>query len=303
MKTLLPNLFHRLTSWWCERWHLSLENLALRHQLDVLKRSMKRPRFDPTDRCVWLLLSCLWSRWPHAVEIMQADTVRRWRRQGLRHHVRWRRGRKRPGRPPIPAETRTLIRAMSRENRLWGAPRLHGELLKRGITVSRTTVAKYMARRPRPPSPTWRTFWRMHAPDLPVSEVSAELAGRLHAGYTRVIMAVRYALWRRVLGWLRSSVGRHRLSITQAAYPDCASMRSPQDAVEVVRALGRRPPNGGSSSSGLAFPCNPSIARGTSEMRLDASSRHGWDTPPQTACITQDDRNGHRPGASEQAVA
>jgi hypothetical protein len=108
MKTLIHTLFHRIVSALRERWYLQLEHLALRHQVEVLKRSATRPRFDPADRCLWVLLSPWWSGWPHALEILQADTVRRWRRQGLWHHLQWRRGRKRPGRPPIPSETRAV---------------------------------------------------------------------------------------------------------------------------------------------------------------------------------------------------
>ena len=143
----------------------------------MLKRSAKRPRFDPADRGLWVLLSRCWPEWAQALELMQADTVRRWRRQGIWHYLRWRRGRKRSGRPPIPLETRNLIREMSRDNRLWGAPRLHGELAKLGIKVSRTTVATYMNRRSSPPSPTWRTFIRNQAPDI-------LLAGMTHGIFT-----------------------------------------------------------------------------------------------------------------------
>jgi hypothetical protein len=78
MKTLIPSRIHRIASWWRERWYLSLEYLALWHQLEVLKRSAQRPRFDPADRCWWLLLSTWWSRWLQALEMVQADTVRRW---------------------------------------------------------------------------------------------------------------------------------------------------------------------------------------------------------------------------------
>jgi hypothetical protein len=97
---------------------------------------------------------------------MQADTVRRWSRQGLRHHGWWRRGRQRPGRPPIPAETRHFIREMSRDNGLWGALRLHGEFAKLGITVSRITVAKSMIRCPNPLLPPWRPCIRNQTPEL-----------------------------------------------------------------------------------------------------------------------------------------
>jgi hypothetical protein len=107
----------------CERVHLALTTMALRHQLAVLARSATRSQCSPVDRCVWVLLSMVWSRWQEAVTIVQPGTVRRWRRQGWRHHLRWWRGRKRLGRPAIAAEMRALIRRMSQENVLWGAPR------------------------------------------------------------------------------------------------------------------------------------------------------------------------------------
>jgi hypothetical protein len=94
MKTLIHTLFNWITSGLRERWYLWLEIIALRHQLDVLKRSAKRPQFSPADRGLWVILSSVWSSWPQAVDIMKADTVRRWRRQGLRHHLKWKRGRK-----------------------------------------------------------------------------------------------------------------------------------------------------------------------------------------------------------------
>lgn len=136
--------------------------------------------------------------WPQALEIIQSDTVRRWRRQRLWQHLRWRCGRKRPGRPSIPTDTRKLSREMSRDNRLWGAPRLHGELAKLGIKVSRTTVATYMIRRIHAPSPTWRTFIRNPAPDLVVAAINAELSGQLRTVSSQVVRAVQR--------WLRKIV-------------------------------------------------------------------------------------------------
>jgi putative transposase len=153
MKRLWQPLLQKLTATLRERVHLGLTMMALHHQLAVLRRSAKRPQFWPADRCLWVLFSMVWARWPEALELVQADTVRRWRRQGFRQLVRWGHERRRPGRPAIAAERRALIRRMSRENVLWGAPRIHGELAKLGIRVSRTTVAKYMARRLGPPSP------------------------------------------------------------------------------------------------------------------------------------------------------
>ena len=102
-----------------ERVHLALETMSLRPQLAVLARSAIRPQCSPVDRCVWVLLSTVWSRWQEALTIVQPDTVRHWRRQGWRHHLGWWRGRKRPGRPAIAAEMRALIRQMSQENVLF----------------------------------------------------------------------------------------------------------------------------------------------------------------------------------------
>jgi hypothetical protein len=194
MKILWQPLFQQLISTLRERVHLALTMMALHHQLAVLQRSATRPQFRPADRCLWVLFSIVWARWPAALELVQADTVRRWRRQGFRQLVWWEHGRKRLGRPAITAEMRALIRHVSRENILWGAPRIHGELAKLGVRVSRTTIAKYMDRRSGPPSPTWRTFLRHHAYDVVASGASAELARRLHASSVRAIQALRWWL-------------------------------------------------------------------------------------------------------------
>ena len=123
MKSFWQTLFQRLTSTLRERVHLALTTMALRHQLAVLERSAKQPQCWPADRCLWGLFSLVWARWPEALELVQADTVRRWCRQGFRQLVRWEHERRRPGRPAIAAEMRALIRRMSRENVLWGSPR------------------------------------------------------------------------------------------------------------------------------------------------------------------------------------
>src|SRR5262245_2976981 len=194
MKSLWQTLFQRLTSMLRERVHLTLTTMALRHQLAVLARSARRPQCLSVDRCVWVLLSVVWSRWQEALMIVQPGTVRRWRRQGWRHHLRWWRGWKQPGRPAIASETRALIQHMSRENVLWGAPRLHGELAMLGIKVSRTTVAKYMIRRPSPPSPPWCTCIRNHTSALMGREASAELLQRVRALFARLLVTLRW--WR-----------------------------------------------------------------------------------------------------------
>ena len=143
---------------------LVTENLALRQQLAVLKHRHPRPRLTAADRLFWVLLATIWSGWRGALHIVQPETVIRWHREGFRYYWRWKsRGR---GRPKIDAEIRRLIRRMSRANPLWGAPRIHGELLKLGVDVSEATVSKYMIKRRGPPSQTWRTFLDNHAKEL-----------------------------------------------------------------------------------------------------------------------------------------
>jgi len=143
---------------------LVLENLALRHQIGVLRRSVKQPRLKPSDRGLWVLLSRIWGAWDKSLVLVKPETVIRWHRKGFRLYWRWKsRG---PGRPKVSAEIRDLIRQMSRANPLWGAPRIHGELLKLGIEISQAAVSKYMARQRKPPSQTWRAFLRNHAEDI-----------------------------------------------------------------------------------------------------------------------------------------
>src|SRR5258706_5522211 len=134
---------------------LLLEILALRHQLHVLVRSNRR--FRPSDRLLWLVLRQVWPRWTDALVLVQPATVDRWHREGFRRC--WRRHSRRPGRPRIDSPCRDLIRRLAAENCLWGAPRIHGELLKLGIAVSERTVSRYLRGRPTTRSQTWRTFF------------------------------------------------------------------------------------------------------------------------------------------------
>jgi hypothetical protein len=137
---------------------LQLEVLALRHQLQVLQRTRpRRMRLEKADRWLWMSLSRVWTEWRSALVIVKPETVIAWHRRGFRLFWTWK-SRRRTGRPTVPADVRALIRKMSRANPLWGAPRIHGELLKLGIDVCQATVAKYMVRPRRPPSQTWRTF-------------------------------------------------------------------------------------------------------------------------------------------------
>jgi len=159
-------LFRTLFSALRSRRALALENLALRHQLDVLQRNAKRPRLTNRDRTLWVILSRVWADWRHPLTIVQPETVIRWHKRGFRLYWRWKSRPRWPGRRRVPKEIRDLIRTMSAANPLWGAPRIHGELLKLGIEISQATVSKYMVRYRKPPSQGWRTFLTNHAKDI-----------------------------------------------------------------------------------------------------------------------------------------
>jgi putative transposase len=137
-----------------------------RHQLVVLHRTQKTKRLilRREDRCLCVWLSQLWSGWRSALVIVKPETVIAWHRQGFRRYWRWKTRHGRTRRPGVSKETRDLIKTMSRMNVLWGAPRIHSELLKLGINIS--TVGKYMVRHRKPPTQTWRTFLRNHLSQL-----------------------------------------------------------------------------------------------------------------------------------------
>ena len=145
---------------------LEAENAALRRQLIVLRRKVSgRVRLTNNDR--WFLIQ-LYRWFPsilQVVTVVQPKTLLRWHRAGFRLYWR-RKSRSQGGRPQIEADLRVLIRQMSMENPLWGAPRIHGELLKLGFDVAQSSVAKYMVKRPGPPSQGWHTFLCNHASDI-----------------------------------------------------------------------------------------------------------------------------------------
>jgi putative transposase len=160
LTTLLATLYSIFRS----RAALELENLALRHQIGVLQRSArKRPKWTSADRLLWIFLSRFWRDWRSALAIIKPETVVAWHRAGFRLFWTWKVRRGQPGRPLISSEVRDLIRKMSRENPCWGAPRIHGELLKLGIDIGESSVTKYMLRCRKPPPQTWRTFLENHA--------------------------------------------------------------------------------------------------------------------------------------------
>jgi hypothetical protein len=163
----LTTLLTNLSSIFYSRAALQLENLALRHQIGVLQRSVRnRPRLTLVDRLLWVWLSRIWSGWRSALAIVRPETVVAWLRKGFRVFWTWKVRHGHPGRPIISREVRDLIRNMCRENPWWGAPRIHGELLKLGINIGESSVSKYMVRSRKPPSETWRTFLESHAQQL-----------------------------------------------------------------------------------------------------------------------------------------
>jgi len=144
---VLTAFFAFLSASFRSRAALQLEVLALRQQLGVLQRSVKRPKLSPADRLLWAWLSSVWNGWESRVSIVRAATVIGWQRKGFGLFWRWKIRHGKPGRPAVPKEVRQLIRMLSRDNPLWGAPHIHGELLKLGINVGETSVTKYMVRR------------------------------------------------------------------------------------------------------------------------------------------------------------
>ena len=138
----------------------------MRQQLATYHRSAPKPKLHDRDRRFWILLVRLWPGWRSALLIVAPATVVRWHRQGFRYYWRWK-SRGRPGRPQIDADVRQLIRRLSRENPLWGAPRIQAELRLLGHDLAESTVAKYMVRRrDQPPSQTWKTFLHNHVGTL-----------------------------------------------------------------------------------------------------------------------------------------
>jgi transposase InsO family protein len=176
---------------------LEAENAVLRHQLIVLRRKV-RGRAQLTNNDRWFLVQMY--RWlpsiPTVVTIVQPETLVRWHRAGFRRYWRWK-SNPRGGRPPIEMELRALIRQMSTENQLWGAPRIHGELLKLGFSVAQSTVAKYMVKRRAPPSQGWKTFLRNHAPDIAAMDLFAvpTIGFKLLYGFVIVRIDRRDLVW------------------------------------------------------------------------------------------------------------
>jgi hypothetical protein len=166
MTDLLRLILAVLASLFKSRAELEAENLVLRQQISVLLRRMpKRPTLTNIDRLLFVWAYRWFPSTAGALAIIRPETIIRWHRAGFRAYWRWR-SRNRVGRPKVSAELRALIGEMSRAIPLWGAPRIHGELLKLGFEVAQSSVAKYMVKRRGPPSQGWRTFLRNHTQDI-----------------------------------------------------------------------------------------------------------------------------------------
>jgi len=158
MITLLLHLFRLLPFLVGGHRQLALENLALRQQLAVYQRTAPRPRLRTIDRRPWVGLARVWTGWRQALVIVSPHTVLRWQRRRFREYWAKLSGRSTGGRPSVNAEIKSLVRRMAATNPLWGAPRIHGELLRLGIHVAERPVSRLLPKRRSPPAQTWRTF-------------------------------------------------------------------------------------------------------------------------------------------------
>jgi putative transposase len=187
-----------------------LEVVALRHQLAVLRREQHgSARLTSLDRLLWVWLYRVWPRCLKVMVLVKSATVVQWHRAGFRLYWRWR---SRAGRPRSAREVHGLIQQMSKANPLWGAPRIHGEILKLGIDVSQATVPKYMERRVGSPSPTWRSFLRNQAAGIAAIDMFVVVSASFQLLYVMIILAypAGAARLRRLVG--RAAVNRSRRS-------------------------------------------------------------------------------------------
>src|ERR1035437_8875358 len=187
MITILSALVSLLSFRVRSRTSLELELVALRHQVAVLRRQRKgRLRLFSTDRLLWVWLYQVWPQVLHAMVLVKPATVIQWHRKGFRLYWRWRSHRL--GRPKMSTKIRDLVRQIRTANPLWGAPRIHGELLKLGIDVSQATVGRYMPWRPKVPSPTWRSFLHNHLTDIVAIDMFVVATATFRLLYTLIVL-------------------------------------------------------------------------------------------------------------------
>src|SRR5215471_11634112 len=169
---------------------VALENIALRHQLAVFTREKKRPRLRDRDRLFWMTLQRLWKDWRSALVFVQPETVTGWQRKRFKQYWRRLSRSKGPGRSRVDSEIRKLVRTMARANPIWGAPRIHGELLKLGFEISERTVSRLMMpNKDSKPTQTWTTFLRNHVGQLVYIDFFTVATIRMQVLYVFIVLA------------------------------------------------------------------------------------------------------------------
>ena len=198
MVSLIFLCLNLVASFFKSKSRLEAENAALRHQLIVLQRKIRgRVHFTNSDRLLFIQLYRWCPSVLKAMMVIRPETLVRWHRAGFRRYWRWK-SRSAGGRPQIHAELRALIWRMSVDNRLWGAPHIHGELLKIGFAVAQSTVAKYMAKRGNPSGQSWGTFLHNHAPHIAAMDLFVVPT----IGFISLYVLVIVRLARRELVWI-----------------------------------------------------------------------------------------------------
>src|SRR2546425_3636622 len=188
--------------------HVALENAALRQQLAVFKRDIKRPRLHRRDRLFWIGLRTIWKKWKSALVIVRPETVISWQRKRFKRYW-WRLSQaKGPGRPPMSTEIRKLVRTMAAANVLWGAPRIHGELLKLGFEISERTISRLMPKRCKEPSQTWKTFLNNHVGQLVSIDFFTVPTLQLRVLFVFVISRARH-----MMNWTKPPAGGREHSV------------------------------------------------------------------------------------------
>jgi len=165
MKNFLIVLLRSFISGLRARQNLVLENAALRQQLGVLRRQVKRPRLTGSDRLFWMVLKRMWPRWDEILTIVKPATVIAWHRTGFRLFWRWK-SHPKGGRPRVDPDVRALVKAMWRDNPTWGSPRIRDELAKLDIHLSDSTIRSYRPQPNKPSSQSWKTFLQNHAGEI-----------------------------------------------------------------------------------------------------------------------------------------
>ena len=168
---------------------VALEILALRQQLGVFQRTVRRAKIRPTDRLFWVCLRKIWKDWKSALVMVRPETVLDWNRKRFKHYWSQLSQHKHAGRPRIHVDIRKLVKTMAEANLSWGAPRIHGELLKLGIEVSERTVSRLMPKRSTGPSQTWRAFLDNHVRDLVSIDFFTVPTARLRVLFVFIVLS------------------------------------------------------------------------------------------------------------------